>query len=97
MVTVIEFGLITSFRGQGDLHGYAGCNEFSGEYHINGSNLNITNISKGNKGCTGEDERNAVEGHFLNALEAVATFNQEADQLYLLDASGTILVEYVSR
>ena len=86
---------LTNFKEDGSIHGYAGCAEFGAEYHVNGSSLSIGGLNVGGKSC--DEERTNQQNAFLGALQSTASFSLDGGQLFLLDGSGTALIEYVPR
>jgi putative lipoprotein len=68
------------FDSQGRISGLAGCNQYFGQYKLNGGNLKISNIASTRKACS-EAVANQ-ESLFLNALERA--YQIRIDGPYLL-------------
>jgi ABC-type amino acid transport substrate-binding protein/heat shock protein HslJ len=98
MATVLGGTTLTAAFGPGgDLNGSGGCNTYSARYVVEGNALSISPPRSTSMTCeepAGIMEQEAV---FLVALQATASFSIEADQLYLSDASGQVVLEFVRR
>lgn len=81
-----------SFAAENRSFGYAGCNQFFAQYHIQGPELRISHIGSTRKAC--EPERNALEQSYLRGLETVRSYERSAAELRLLDETGTPVVIY---
>jgi heat shock protein HslJ len=78
---------------QGNASGSAGCNQYRGPYTANGSSLVFGAIASTKRACV-EDERNAQETAYLDALSRVKSFRATTDRLVLADTAGATLLEY---
>lgn len=84
---------ITLNLAQGNVSGSAGCNQYRGPYTANGSSLAFGAIAATKRACA-EDDRNAQETAYLDALSRVKSFQVTGDRLLLMDAGGVTLLEY---
>lgn len=80
-----------NFLEGGNLAGFAGCNNFSGGFSLEGTDLKLDPGAITKKACpgTGEDE-------FLSALEKVKNLKVEKEKLTLMDGS-TELMSFISK
>ena len=66
-------------------HGNSGCNQFSGDYELSGSNLSFAQMISTRKACeTGME----LEHDFLTTLSKVSTYSISDNQLSLQDDSN---------
>ena len=86
--------LTTNFDTSGGVSGSGGCNTYSASYTVSGSGLTISNLFATGKLCT--PEISDQEAAFFAAMEAAATFSIEGGQLYIMDSSGSAILEYVA-
>ncbi len=95
MQTVVPGTLLTTnFDVSGGVTGSGGCNTYSATYAVSGSDLAISDLFATGKLC--DTEISDQEAAFFAAMEASATFSIEGGQLYILDSSGTAILEYVA-
>ncbi|HSF52282.1 MAG TPA: META domain-containing protein [Algoriphagus sp.] len=75
-----------NFLEGGNLAGFAGCNNFSGGFSLEGTNLKLDPGAVTKKACpgTGEDE-------FLSALEKVKNLKVEKEKLTLMDGATELM------
>ncbi len=93
--TVLEGTNITAgFSPDFHVSGSSGCNTYSGSYFVDGSSLTIGPLSTTGALC--EQEVMDQETAYLAALGSATGFTLEAGQLYILDGSGTAVLEYVA-
>lgn len=74
------------FGDDGKLTGSTGCNSFSGNFEMNGTNLNLDPGAMTKKACPGEGEN-----EFLDALKQVSNFKVSKDKLTLLDGASELM------
>jgi len=86
--------LTTNFDATNNVSGSGGCNTYSATYQASGTTLAISPPLSTGIICA--PDVNAQEQAFFTALDAVISFNMEAGQLYLLNGSGTTVLEYVA-
>jgi polar amino acid transport system substrate-binding protein len=98
MSPVLEGTALTSlFGADGKLNGSAGCNTYSASYLVEGASLAITPPAASSMTCGEPPGIMEQETAFLNALTSAGGYNLEAGQLYILNASGQAVVEFVRR
>jgi heat shock protein HslJ len=88
-------GEITAVFQEGQLTGFAGCNNYFGNYEAEGANLTLGPIGSTRKAC--QEAQNQRETEFLAALEAIATYRIAGEALELLDASGKARITLASQ
>ena len=88
--TTLTAGFSADFR----VSGSSGCNTFSGTYNVDGSSLTIGPLSATGALC--EPEVMEQESAYLAALGSASGFTLEAGQLYILNGSGTAVIEYLA-
>lgn len=88
---VAEGVLVTlAIDAEGGISGSGGCNRYFGSAEIDGERVAMGDIGATRMACPepamGEEQR------YLEALDAVASWQLDADQLSLADAAGTVIV-----
>jgi heat shock protein HslJ len=68
------------------LAGFSGCNNFSGEYQLQGANIQLSSGAMTKKSCPGTGEP-----EFISALERVKNFTVGKEKLTLLDGSTELM------
>jgi heat shock protein HslJ len=92
---VLEGTTITAgFGADLNVSGSSGCNTYSGSYYVDGSSLTIGPLTATGALC--EQEIMDQETAYLAALGSATGFSMEAGQLYILDGSGSAVIEYVA-
>ena len=76
----------------GKVAGFGGCNSYSGPARVDGSRLTVGPLASTMMACV--DPAMAVEGSYLEALAAVASYTATADKLSLFDKDGREIVVY---
>jgi heat shock protein HslJ len=84
--------VVVKFSTAGDVSGNGGCNRFSGPYRISDGSIKIGPIVSTRMGCPGTIE---LESIVFAVLRTAATFKEEGDKLFLFDAAGTELAQFV--
>ncbi|HEY7470765.1 MAG TPA: META domain-containing protein [Gemmatimonadota bacterium] len=79
------------FESAGRVGGHGGCNQFGGDYAIEGSTIAITGTVATLMACT---DGMATEKGFLAALESARSYRIEGQRLDLLDANGALLARF---
>ena len=79
--------LTLSFQSDSQLGGDSGCNSYGGQYHINGSDMAVTQLISTLRACA-EQPLNDQEAVFQKALGDAAQFGLAGNQLTLKNASG---------
>ena len=76
-----------SFRAEGAVGGFAGCNQYNGSYATSGTDgLTISDVAITRKAC--EDDAMTLESQYTAALAKVATYAISGNTLTLRDADG---------
>jgi len=75
-----------------NVSGWAGCNRYTGGFQIDGSSLVLGQISSTKMACPSPGD--TIERDYLAALERVAAWRTEDDEVVLLDADEAELLRY---
>jgi polar amino acid transport system substrate-binding protein len=89
--------MTAAFGGNGSVHGSGGCNSYSASYTVNGNALSIGGLSATQQQCGEHEGIDMLEFQYLNALQSAASFSMEAGQLYILNAGGQAVIEFVGQ
>ena len=76
----------------GTVGGSTGCNRYTGPYTVDGDSLELGTIATTQIACP--PPADAVERAYLAALERVAGWRVEGDELLLRDADGAVVLRY---
>lgn len=88
-----DAGIFVRFGGSGVLVGHTGCNMFSGRYHLDGTQIKVTEVSVKATGCPGPETSD--DGALLTALLASRQFIRNRARLSLTDENGHIQATFV--
>ncbi|AKP51006.1 hypothetical protein CA2015_1569 [Cyclobacterium amurskyense] len=77
---------LLSFMDGGKLSGFTGCNNFSGDFTLEGKSLSLNPGAMTKKACPGTGESD-----FLKALSMVKNFKVVKDKLVLMDGASELL------
>jgi heat shock protein HslJ len=80
-----------TFAADGRVSGETGCNAFHGPYSLDGSRLRVGPLATTRRACPDEQLREQ-EGWLIGALERVATFSVDGDELELRAEDGALQV-----
>ncbi|NKQ37184.1 MAG: META domain-containing protein [Chloroflexi bacterium] len=95
VVSVIIGSKITANFGEdGVLSGNAGCNDYTASYEINGDALTIGPAAATRKLCAEPEGIMEQEAQYLAALETIATFTTDGEQLRTRTAEGSMAVNF---
>jgi heat shock protein HslJ len=83
-----------SFLPDGLIEGFGGCNNFSGQYSVDGDAITIGPLMSTMAACS--DEINAFEAQFLTALQNSTTWSVSGGTLDLRDADEALQVNATS-
>jgi heat shock protein HslJ len=83
---IVGTTITAAFDTQGRLGGSSGCNSYSAQYQVSGSNMTIGQASGTLMACA--EPVMAQEGDYLAALAATATYSISGNKLSLEDSSG---------
>jgi heat shock protein HslJ len=82
------------FGEDGTLSGTGGCNQYTATYTVSGRDgLTVGPVAATQKAC--DEDVMATEAQYFAALEQVATYSIEGNQLTLRDADGATQVAYL--
>ncbi|MGB3715361.1 MAG: META domain-containing protein, partial [Candidatus Promineifilaceae bacterium] len=88
--TNVTAGILADY----EVAGIGGCNTYSGQYLLDGSSLQITNLTSGRKNCPQPDGLMDQEAAYFTLLSTVATYQIVATQLILGNSSGQAILAY---
>jgi heat shock protein HslJ len=91
---IIGTELSAIFDEDGQLHGSAGCNNYTSTYVIEGESISIEPAATTRMLCGEPDGIMEQEMEYLAALEMAASYEFEEDRLILLDEDGRRVVIY---
>jgi len=94
VASVVAGTTVTALFGDdGTVTGSSGCNDYSGSYTIDGSNLTFSALTSTRKACV-DEAVTTQETQYLAALGKVKTFGSAGDRLQLRDEGGALQVVY---
>jgi ABC-type amino acid transport substrate-binding protein/heat shock protein HslJ len=82
-----------SFQANGNYAGNGGCNDYSGTYSVNGSQITIGPASSTGKLC--DEAVTQQENAYFSLLPTAATYAIANGQLTIQDGSGQTILQYV--
>jgi heat shock protein HslJ len=88
--------LTAKFSNDGTISGSTGCNDFHGDYTLEGKKLHIGPLAATKKACP-TTEATKQEAGYLAALESATRIDQVGPQLTLLNAKGQMAVTLTRR
>jgi len=98
VVSVLVGTEITAlFSQDGHMSGSAGCNNYNAAYEVEGDRITIGPAASTMMMCPGPEGLMEQEQTYLAALESVASYRIEGDNLELRDASGQAMLSYTVR
>ncbi|GGZ28822.1 hypothetical protein GCM10007049_22330 [Echinicola pacifica] len=74
------------FSDGGKLNGFSGCNNFSGDFELSGTGIDLDPGAITKKACEGDGE-----SKFLGALKDVSNFKIAKDKLTLMDGASELM------
>jgi len=80
-------------KGEGQVGGYAGCNQFTGSVTVSGDGLSFGPIASTRRMCADVMQQ---EDAFLQALENAARFGISGEDLTIEDANGAVTMRFVA-
>lgn len=89
--------ITATFGTDGSLAGNAGINQYSTKYTVSGQDQMTIDAQIVSTKMAGPDELMAQEAAYLAALPQTATYSIDGDELWLRDASGAALAQYVAK
>ncbi|MCE2595740.1 META domain-containing protein [Motilimonas cestriensis] len=79
---------------ENQVRGFSGCNNFMGNYEVNGNQVSLTPLAGTRKMCVNGMEQ---EQAYLNAMADVASYGIAGETLTLHNASGEVVASFESR
>ena len=83
--------LTADFSADGTISGNTGCNDFHGDYTLDGKRLHVGPLTAAKKACP-TTEASKQEAGYLAALESAVQIDQAGPELRLLNAQGQMAV-----
>ena len=80
-------------KGQSQVGGHSGCNQFTGSYTATGDSLSIGPLAGTRKMCADGMEQ---EYAFLQALEQGRSFDISGEDMSINDAQGAVIMRFVA-
>ena len=93
VVSVSAPTLTAVFSKDGNLTGFAGCNNYAGTYKSTPPKISITQLSSTRKACATPNGVMDQESQYLAALPTAATYRIEGSKLEFRTKSGSIAAE----
>jgi heat shock protein HslJ len=90
---IIDTQLTANFGADGQLSGSAGCNNYTGSYKTDSSNITIGPLAATRKLCQ-PDEVMQQEAQYLAALETAATYRIDGNRMELRTAEGALATTF---
>ena len=98
VVSVLNGTEITAIFGEdGGLSGFAGCNNYSSAYEVDGDAITIGPAAATRKFCAEPEGTMEQEAAYLAALETAASFRIEGDSLELRAEDGALVADYIAQ
>jgi len=92
---VIEGTLVTAgFLEDYEVAGIGGCNTYSGQYLLEGFNIEIGNLTSGRRNCPQPVGLMDQEATYFALLETAATYQLVGTQLILSNATGQVILTF---
>jgi heat shock protein HslJ len=85
--------LTATFGKDGNLTGFAGCNDYNASYKVAASKVSIGPVATTRKSCEEPAGVGEQEAAYLAAVQTAATYRVEGSQLELRTADGALAVE----
>jgi putative lipoprotein len=82
-----------TLRGDDQVSGYAGCNQFTGSVTVSGDGIAFGPIASTRRMCANAMQQ---EGAFLQALENAARYAIEGEDLAIENAGGEVTMRFVA-
>ena len=92
---MIEGTLVTAgFLEDYEVAGIGGCNTYSGQYLLEGFNIEIGNLTSGRRNCPQPVGLMDQEATYFALLETAATYQLVGTQLILSNATGQVILTF---
>ena len=92
---IVDTKITADFDGQGNLTGFAGCNDYHGTYTLEQNRLQISALGATSKHCAEPKGVAEQEQQYLSVLPKTASYELQGENLTLLTAQHTIVATYV--
>ncbi len=91
--------ITVTFKDDGTLNGFGGCNNYSGRYTANNGQITVSEVNQTNIFCADPAGVMEQEGAYINALRAAATFEIPGMSLQLIvrNAAGQEILRYIMK
>ena len=89
-----DTSMFLQFNSDGSLSGFAGCNQFFGDYEVEAGALSFGAIGSTRKACP--EPLNSYELSFLESLQMVNTATRSDTRLALRDTNEKLLSRYIA-
>jgi heat shock protein HslJ len=86
--------LTADFGADGSLSGSAGCNQYTGQYEINGNQITIGPLASTKMYCEGPAGVMDQESQFLAALQSAMIYRIEGNRLELRTRDGALAADF---
>ena len=93
---VIGTEITATFDEDGTLFGTSGCNNYSGSFTVDGDQMSIMPLASTMMMCPEPEGVMEQEAAFAAALETVATYTIDGNQLELRTADGALAISFVA-
>ena len=91
---IVGTKITADFDGQGNLTGFAGCNDYHGAYTLTQNQLQILALGATTKHCAEPKGVMEQEQQYLSVLPKTASYELQGDKLTLLTPQHTIVATY---
>jgi len=94
LVSVLPGSTNTASFQANHVSGIAGCNNYSGDYQVDGKDLSFGPVATTRKTCSDPSGIMQQENDFLSALSAVTSYELEDNSLEMFDSQGDSLLKF---
>jgi len=95
LVPVLSGSVVSARFDDGKVTGSAGCNQYGGDYVLNGTNLSVSSLIQTLKFCEEPEGIMEQEARFMDLLGSATGCRIENDRLLLTDAAGATTLTFV--
>jgi heat shock protein HslJ len=86
--------LTADFGKDGNLTGFAGCNNYNGPYKVDGDKITIGPLASTMMSCSDPEGVMDQEAQYLAALQTASTYRIEGDSMELRTADGALAANF---
>jgi heat shock protein HslJ len=94
LVSVLPDTLVTATFNDGSIMGSGGCNDYEGNYEVQGNDISIGTLAANLAFCSDPEGIMDQEASFFQALESAARFQIVIDRLELVSEGGELLATF---